>query len=104
MSTIFIIQKMCAIIILMEKCYKEQQDNVTLLRYASVILHLNTVREGGELVFPEQNVKIQTEEGKLVVFPPYGMYGHYTTPSNETREVIVSWFVYNGINVVKTNT
>ena len=78
-------------------------DEKTLLRYASVILHLSTVHEGGELVFPDQNVKIKTEEGKLVIFPPYGMYGHYTTPSNETREVIVSWFVYNGINVIKTN-
>jgi hypothetical protein len=75
----------------------------TLLRYASVILHLNTVHEGGELVFPSQNKSIKTEEGKLIIFPPYGMFGHYTTPSNETREVIVSWFVYNNINVVKTN-
>jgi hypothetical protein len=79
------------------------KDNENLLRYASVILHLNTVHEGGELVFPEQNKSIKTEEGKLVIFPPYGMYGHYTTPSNEPREVIVSWFVYDGINVVKTN-
>jgi hypothetical protein len=79
------------------------QDNITLLRYASVILHLNTVYEGGELVFPEQNVKIKTEEGKLVIFPPYGMYSHYTTPSNEPREVIVTWFVYNNVNVITTN-
>ena len=75
----------------------------SFLRYASVILHLNTVHEGGELIFPEQNKSIKTEEGKLVIFPPYGMYGHYTTPSNEPREVIVTWFVYDGINVVKTN-
>jgi predicted 2-oxoglutarate/Fe(II)-dependent dioxygenase YbiX len=78
-------------------------NNKTLLRYASVILHLNTVYDGGELIFPEQNKSIKTEEGKLVIFPPYGMYGHYTTPSNEPREVIVTWFVYDGINVVKTN-
>lgn len=78
-------------------------DNKTLLRYASVILHLNTVHEGGELVFPAHNKSVKTEEGKLVIFPPYGMYGHYTTPSNESREVIVAWFVYDGINVVKTN-
>ena len=77
--------------------------NKTLLRYASVILHLNTVHDGGELIFPEQNKSIKTEEGKLVIFPPYGIYGHYTTPSNEPREVIVTWFVYDGINVVKTN-
>jgi hypothetical protein len=61
------------------------------------------VHEGGELIFPEQNKSIKTEEGKLVIFPPYGMYGHYTTPSNEPREVIVAWFVYDGINVVITN-
>jgi len=77
--------------------------NQTLLRYASVILHLNTVHEGGELIFPSQNKSIKTEQGKLVIFPPYGMFGHYTTPSNETREVIVSWFVYNNFNVVNTN-
>jgi hypothetical protein len=79
------------------------KGNETLLRYASVILHLNTVHEGGKLIFPAQNKIITTEEGKLVIFPPYGMYGHYTTPSDEPREVIVSWFVYDGINVVKTN-
>jgi hypothetical protein len=73
----------------------------TLLRYASVVIHLNTVTEGGELVFPNQNKSIKTEEGKLVVFPPYGMYGHYTTPSNQVREVIVSWFVYDGLTVNK---
>jgi hypothetical protein len=79
------------------------RQNTCFLRYASVVLHLNTVHEGGELVFPEQNKSIKTEEGKLVVFPPYGMYGHYTTPSNQSREVIVTWFVYNGFNAVKTN-
>jgi len=71
----------------------------TLLRYASVVIHLNTVTEGGELVFPNQNKSIKTEEGKLVVFPPYGMFGHYTTPSNQVREVLVSWFVYTGLTV-----
>jgi hypothetical protein len=70
-----------------------------LLRYASVTLHLNTVDEGGELVFPAQNRSIKTEEGKVVIFPPYGMFGHYTTPSPEPREVIVTWFVYNNVEV-----
>jgi hypothetical protein len=78
-------------------------NSTSLLRYASVVLHLNTVHEGGELIFPRQNVKIKTEEGKLVIFPPYGMFGHYTTPSNESREVIVSWFVYSDCNVIKIN-
>jgi hypothetical protein len=83
--------------------FARPRENKTLLRYASVILHLNTVQEGGELIFPAQNKSIKTEEGKLVIFPPYGMYGHYTTPSNETREIIVSWFVYNNVNVINTD-
>lgn len=69
-------------------------DDAGFIRYASVTVHLNTVKEGGELIFPEQNKTIKTEAGKIVVFPPYGMYGHYTTPSSEPREVLVSWFIY----------
>lgn len=71
----------------------------SLLRYASVVLHLNTVEQGGELIFPSQNVSIKTEAGKIVVFPPYGMFQHYTTPSEQPREVVVTWFVYDGITV-----
>lgn len=71
----------------------------TLLRYASITLHLSTVHDGGELVFPAQNKQVKTEEGKIVIFPPYGMFGHYTTPSDEPREVIVTWFVYGDIHI-----
>jgi predicted 2-oxoglutarate/Fe(II)-dependent dioxygenase YbiX len=73
----------------------------SLIRYASVILHLTTIDEGGELIFPNQNKKIKTEAGKVVVFPPYGMYQHYTTPSVLPREVIVTWFIYNNLTVLK---
>jgi hypothetical protein len=84
-----------------EVAFIPKNDSSAFLRYASVIIHLNTVREGGELIFPTQNKKIKTELGKVVIFPPYGMYQHYTTPSEEPREIIVSWFVYNGITVYK---
>jgi hypothetical protein len=90
------------------RCHTDGEFNFgenrnSLVRYASVVLHLNTVKEGGELVFPNQNKSIKTESGKVVVFPPYGMYEHYTTPSTESREVIVTWFVYNDINAVLHN-
>lgn len=84
------------------KSFVDPQPKDMFLRYASVTLHLNTVKEGGELVFPAQNKKVKTEAGKIVVFPPYGMFGHYTTPSEEPREVIVTWFVYEGIKTVRT--
>lgn len=78
------------------------KDSNVKLRYASVVLHLNTVKNGGELIFPNQNKKVKTEAGKVVIFPPYGMFGHYTTPSEESREVIVTWFIYEGIKVART--
>ena len=69
------------------------------LRYASVILHLTTNEDGGEIVFPLQNKSIKTEKGKLVIFPPYGTFGHYVTPSPTPRAVLVTWFVYTNVNV-----
>jgi predicted 2-oxoglutarate/Fe(II)-dependent dioxygenase YbiX len=74
-------------------------EAVSCLRYASVVVHLNTPKDGGEIVFPAQNKKIKTEAGKVVIFPPYGMYQHYTTPSDDPREVLVTWFVYSNVSV-----
>ena len=71
------------------------------LRYASVILHLSTNEDGGDLIFPNQNKKIKTEAGKLVVFPPYGMFGHYTTPSETPREIMMTWFHYAKIAITE---
>jgi hypothetical protein len=70
-----------------------------MIRYASVVIHLNTIEEGGELVFPSQNKSVKTEEGKIVIFPPYGMFEHYSTPAEVAREVIVTWFVYDKVRV-----
>lgn len=70
-----------------------------LLRYATAIIFL-TDNDGGELIFPNQNVEIKPEKGKCVVFPPYGNYVHYTKPSSTNREILMTWFVYNGINVL----
>jgi hypothetical protein len=76
--------------------------NTSLLRYATVILHLNTVKNGGELVFPEQNKTFPTIEGQAIIFPPYYGYQHYVTPSSERRDILMTWMVYNNIIVSKT--
>jgi hypothetical protein len=82
-----------------EQCLHHADSEVMegLLRYASVIIHLST--NDGETIFPQQNKKIKTEEGKVVIFPPYGGFGHYVSPSSTSREVLVSWFVYAGVSV-----
>ena len=82
-------------------CHPHSDGEVAsgLLRYASVVIHLNTIENGGELVFPNQNKSVKTEEGKVVIFPPYGMFEHYSTPADVAREVIVTWFVYDKVRV-----
>jgi len=73
----------------------------SLLRFATVVVHLNTVNEGGETVFPNQNKQFKTIEGQILVFPPYGGYPHYVTPCVDVeREILMTWFVYTGINAV----
>lgn len=69
-----------------------------LLRYATVILFL-TNNDDGELVFPAQNIEIKPEKGKIVIFPPYGFFGHYSKPSAKNREILMTWFVYTGVEV-----
>jgi hypothetical protein len=79
----------------------ESENSSALLRFASVVLHLNTPSSGGDLVFPHLNKTVKTEAGKIVVFPPYGFAQHYTTPSEDCRDVLVTWFVYDNISVYK---
>ena len=70
-----------------------------LLRFATVIIHLTTIEEGGETIFPSQNKTIKSEAGKVVIFPPYGMFGHYTTPAPVEREILMTWFVYDKVRI-----
>ena len=77
-----------------------EQGEQSLIRFLSVVLHLNTPTNGGELVFPELNKTIKTEAGKIVLFPPYNFVQHYTNPSTDSRDVIVTWFVYDKIRAV----
>ena len=86
-----------------EICHYHSDGEVSekFLRYATVILFL-TDNKDGELVFPAQNVEIKPEKGKVVVFPPYGIFSHYSKPSNENREILMTWFVYEGVTVNAT--
>jgi hypothetical protein len=76
-------------------------SNQSLIRFLSIVIHLNTPQEGGDTVFPDQGKIVKTEAGKVVLFPPYGFVPHYVTKSLENRDVIVTWLVYNGIKAIK---
>lgn len=84
-----------------EIVFNEHEVN-SLIRYATVIVHLNTINNGGETIFPNQEKTIKSIEGQIIVFPPYGNYPHYVTKSNEKREILMTWYVYSGINATRT--
>lgn len=81
-------------------CHHHSDGEVVdgLLRYATVILFL-TDNDDGELIFPSQNIEIKPEKGKVVIFPPYGIFSHYAKPSIKDREILMTWFVYDGVEV-----
>ena len=47
-----------------------------------LIIALNSDYEGGELCFPNQDVKIKLEAGDAIIFPPYRTHLHYTNALN----------------------
>ena len=46
----------------------------------SIVLYLNDNYEGGELYFPNQNIKIKPEAGSLIAFPSIQPYSHEALP------------------------
>ena len=62
------------------------------VRVFSTIIALNSDYEGGELCFPNQDVKIKLEAGDAILFPPYRTHLHYTNALNGTfRYTINTW-------------
>jgi hypothetical protein len=63
------------------------------LRIGSLIIALNDNYIGGDLCFPNQNVKIKLKKGQAIFFPPYWTHPHYTTDllDNTFRYTINMW-------------
>lgn len=62
-------------------------------RLISVIAYLNTVKNGGSTVFPYMDVQIEATEGDILVFPSSNPYSHLAEPAQDSKYVIVSFFV-----------
>ena len=63
------------------------------LRLATLIIYLNTVKDGGETHFPLQKRRIKPEAGKSIIFPPTLDYPHEVLTSKQTRYIIQTWIV-----------
>jgi hypothetical protein len=73
--------------------YKFHYDGGTdSKRSISVLIYLNDNYEGGELEFPNFNLKIKPKAGTIILFPSNYAYGHIAHPvSSGTKYVITTW-------------
>ena len=57
-----------------------------------VQLYLNTIDEGGETEFIYYNKRVNSLQGRLIIFPAYYTHTHRgNAPINQTKYIISSW-------------
>ena len=73
--------------------YKAHYDGTTSIgRIISAICYLNNDYEGGELEFPNYNIKIKPQAGMLIIFPSNFAYRHIAHPTVAgTKYALVTW-------------
>jgi len=77
--------------------FKSHVDDGPLFpRVISVLYYLNSDYEGGEIEFPEFNIKCKPEKNSVLVFPSNFIYHHEVHPiTNGTKYSIATWLMYN---------
>ena len=51
-------------------------DINTARRFLIMFLYLNDVAEGGETTFPDWDIAVKPQTGRLLMFPPFWLYPH----------------------------
>ncbi len=62
-------------------------------RYLVLLWYLNDVAEGGETRFPQLDLNIASQAGRLLMFPPYWMYQHEGLPPVAGDKYILSTYL-----------
>ena len=66
-------------------------------RLVSVVIYLNTVKEGGETIFPNLDLKVAPKRGRMLFFPSSFVYPHKAvTPISSVKYAIVTWLCLEG--------
>jgi hypothetical protein len=58
----------------------------------SMVFYLNDNYEGGEIEFPNQNIKIKPKSGSLIIFPSYKPYMHDPKPVIKGNKYMIPLF------------
>lgn len=69
------------------------QDQGDSTRILSALLYLNDDYEGGEIEFPNSNVRFKPEAGSVIMFPSNFLYIHQVHPITKgTRYSLPNWY------------
>lgn len=67
----------------------------TSKRFLVFFWYLNDVAVGGETIFPELNISVKPNKGRLLMFPPYWMYPHKgNIPISNEKFLLSSYLHY----------
>lgn len=66
---------------------------VTYGRMITMLFYLNSIEEGGELYFENQDITIKAKTGRVVCFPPFWQYKHAALPSLSSDRYILRTFI-----------
>lgn len=60
----------------------------------SGVLYLNDEYEGGEIYFPEQDIRVKPSAGSMIMFPAYRPYFHHPLPIISGNKYMIPFFWY----------
>lgn len=68
----------------------ENGDDIYYKWKTSSIIFLNDNFDGGELVYPDQDITIKPKTGMMVIAPADDKFPHFVNPSSSDRYVLVT--------------
>jgi len=76
-------------------CHIDQGPGGNVTRTFAVIIYLNDVDEGGETEFPNFNIKVKPEKGKVLIFPCNYLFPHSgNTPISGEKYIATAFINY----------
>jgi hypothetical protein len=58
-------------------------DGMVRKRHLAMLIFLNQISEGGNIIFPQQNIKIRPKRGMILIFPDNWQFVYSIEPSKE---------------------
>ena len=75
--------------------YEQGPDYFCSRRFGVWMLYLNDVNDGGKTDFPNQDLSVKPEAGKLVIWPAAFTHIHRSAPDlREWKYIVTGWFIY----------